>query len=208
MSLNIDTVLERGIYYVVIDGTGNNNFSEYASIGSYTFTCSSSKIAIRSLALTGTAGLDGHDLRWDMENPEAVAQQSIELSSDGVIFTTLSNSNIRGKYYHYNPTDNNIKYYRVKIITVSDEVVYSNVVSLKSLQNGTFIMNSLVQNQITLTASENYKYKILDLNGRVINTGSGIRGVNNINISNASKGMYVVQIFGATTQKTERIIKE
>ena len=69
-------------------------------------------------------------------------------------------------------------------------------------------MNTMVQNQITVTASENYKYKILDLNGRVINTGSGIRGVNNINISNASRGMYVVQIFGATTQKTERIIKE
>jgi len=208
MSLNIDTVLERGIYYVVIDGTGNNNFSEYASIGSYTFNCSSSKIAIRSLALTGTASLDGHDLRWDMENPEAVAQQSIELSSDGVVFTTLSNSNIRGKYYHYNPSDNNIKYYRIKVITISDEAVYSNVVSLKSIQNGTFNMNTIVQNQITVTASENYKYKILDLNGRVINTGTGIRGINNININNPSRGMYVVQIYGATTQKTERIIKE
>lgn len=207
MSANLDTVLERGIYYVVIDGAGNNNVSDYASIGTYTLTCSSSKIALRSLALTGAAGLDGHSLKWDMENPEAVAQQSVELSSDGVTFTTISNSNIRGKQYQYHPKDNNIKYYRIRIITISDETVYSNVVALKTLVAGSFELNTLVQNQINVNASENYQYKILDMNGRVINTGKGVKGMNYINMLNASKGMYVIQIYGTTTQKTERIIK-
>jgi len=208
MSVNLDTVLEKGSYYVVIDGVGNNNMSDYASVGTYTFTCTSSKIAIRSLALTGAAGLDGHNLHWDMENPEAVAAQSVEISSDGVVFTTITNTNIRAKDFHYNTNDNNIKYYRIRITTVSDETVYSNVVIIKPVSAGSFKVNTLVQNQITVNASENYQYKILDLNGRVIATGSGIKGMNNINIYNASKGMYVIQFYGVTTKSVERILKQ
>jgi hypothetical protein len=208
MSVNLDTILEKGYYYVVIDGVGNNNMTDYASVGTYTFNCSSSKIAIRSLALTGAAGLDGHNLHWDMENPEAIAAQSIEISADGVVFTTITNTNIRAKDFHYNPNDNNIKYYRIRITSISDETVYSNVVSIKPASIGTFKVNTLVQNQITVNASENYQYKLLDINGRVIATGNGIKGMNNINMYNASRGMYVIQFYGATTKSVERIIKQ
>jgi hypothetical protein len=143
-----------------------------------------------------------------MEYPEAVAAQSIEISADGVVFTTITNTNIRSKDFHYNPNDNNIKFYRIRITTVSDETVYSNVVIIKPTSAGSFKVNTLVQNQITVNASENYQYKILDLNGRVFATGNGIKGMNNINMYNASRGMYLIQFYGAKSKSVERIIKQ
>lgn len=208
MSVNLDTILEKGTYFVVIDGAGNNNMSDYGSVGNYTFNCSTSKIAIRSLALTGAAALDGHDLHWVTENPEAIAAQSVEISSDGVVFTTVTNVNIRSKDFHYTTNDNNVKYYRINVTTVSDETVYSNVVSIKPASTNLFKVNNLIQNQITVNASENYQYKILDINGRMIATGKGVKGYNNINMYNASKGIYVIQFYGATTKSVERIIKQ
>jgi len=210
MSVDIDTVLTKGQYYIIMDGTGNNNTSNYGSLGSYTFNGTSNKIIIKSLGLVGSANLNGHDLHWDMMNPQVVNQISIELSVDGVTFTTLNNTSIRSKNFTYTPTDNNIKYYRIKAELMSDEIVYSNVISLKSteISNKSFKVSTLITNQITVNAAENYQYRIMDMNGRMIASGNGTTGMNNINMYNPTKGMYVIQLFGKNNKQVERIVKQ
>ncbi len=210
MSVIIDTLLTKGIYYIIIDGTGNNNTSNYGSLGAYTFSGTSNKIIIKSLALLGTANLNEHDLHWDMMNPEIANQISIEFSIDGINFTTLNNASIRSKSFNYTPTDNNIKYYRIKAVSMSDEVVYSNVISLKSneIESKSFKVSTLITNQITVNATENYQYRIMDMNGRMIAFGNGTTGMNNINMYNPTKGMYVIQLFGKNNKQVERIVKQ
>jgi hypothetical protein len=71
-----------------------------------------------------------------------------------------------------------------------------------------------VQNEITVNASVNYRYVLNDLNGKTIASGNGVKGLNTINISNQSSGMYFIQLFGidpttggVTIEETQKIIK-
>jgi hypothetical protein len=66
MSASIDTLLNAGDYYLVIAGTGNNNASDYSSLGSYTITGFSKELPVCSVQLSGTVEKDKHELSWSM----------------------------------------------------------------------------------------------------------------------------------------------
>ena len=46
------------------------------------------------------------------------------------------------------------------------------------------------------------------MNGRMIAFGNGTTGMNNINMYNPTKGMYVIQLFGKNNKQVERIVKQ
>ncbi|KGO85177.1 hypothetical protein Q765_17575 [Flavobacterium rivuli WB 3.3-2 = DSM 21788] len=61
---------------------------------------------------------------------------------------------------------------------------------------------------LNFTTQEPVNITIMDLTGKIVHTAKNITDGNSINIGGLQKGMYVAQIKGATTQKTEKIIIE
>ena len=83
--------------------------------------------------------------------------------------------------------------------------MYSNTIALKGTGNADKIFNvsTLVQNEIVINACENYQYVLNDMNGRTYYTGTGLKGINRVNVSNQSKGIYIIQLFN-NNQQTNR----
>ncbi len=65
----------------------------------------------------------------------------------------------------------------------------------------------MVYSQVTVEAAEDYEYKLADMSGRIMQTGKGKAGTNNINISNSPNGIYLMQIISTNQRLTERIVK-
>jgi hypothetical protein len=88
--------------------------------------------------------------------------------------------------------------------------VYSNTIALKGIANADklFSVSTLVQNEIVINAAENFRYMLSDMNGRTVYTGTGLKGINRVNVSSQSKGMYIIQLFNNDQRQTERIIKQ
>ncbi len=209
MAITVDTVLGIGTYYWRVDGAGNVNIGDYGSLGSYTFSGTSSALPIRSVVLSGNSNKGIHSLNWAIKADEPIKSIVLELSSNGTGFTSLSNLNAATNKFSYNPYQINTVYYRLRVTSVVNQTVYSNTISLKSTENtdASFKVSTLVQNDISVNAPENYQYRVVDINGRQIAVGNGAKGMNTINISNKANGMYILQLFANTKTQTERIIK-
>ncbi len=210
MSVTIDTSLNAGTYYFVLDGTGNANTSNYGSLGSYTLTGFRSALPIHSVTLNGNVEKNKHNLNWNIISDEPVKTQVMEYSADGVIFKPLMSAASASRSMSYAPYDNNTRFYRLKVTSVIDQTVYSNIVALRGTDKAekTYTVSTFVTSQITVNAHENYKFILTDANGRTILAGSGLKGLNSIDISNRPSGMYIIQLFNNNERQTERIIKQ
>jgi hypothetical protein len=209
MSVTVDTVLSTGVYYWKVDGTGNTFVGDYGSLGGYTFAGTSSALPIRSVVLSGNTNKGNHLLSWNIRADEAIKNIVVESSVNGISFSSLSNFNGTTNKFSYSPYQTNTVYYRLRVTSVLNQTVYSNTISLRSTENAdaSFKVSTLIENDISVNAGENYQYRVIDINGRQITTGNGTRGMNTINISNQANGMYILQLFASTKTQTERIIK-
>jgi hypothetical protein len=210
MSVTIDTVLNAGVYYFRIHGTGNSNVGAYGSLGAYTLNGVSSTLPIRDIRLTGTTDNNMHNLRWQIIADEPIKSIIIETSEDGSLFNALTAINNPVVAFAYQPYTNNIVYYRLKVTSVLDQTVYSNTIALKATGNinRLFYVSTLVQDDITVNAPGQYQYRLNDMNGRTIATGTGLKGINKIHLYNQPAGMYIIRLFSNNKQQTERIIKQ
>jgi len=210
MSITIDTVLNTGTYYLKLDGTGNANISEYGSLGAYTLNGAAGALPIHDVSLGGTADKNKHSLNWRIIADEPVKTIDIESSADGINFTSLTAVTSTSTRFSYQPYTGNTVYYRLKVVSVIDQTVYSNTVALKGAGNTEKLFNvsTRVQNDIIINAAADYQYRLHDINGRTVSAGSGIKGINRVNVSNQSNGMYIIQLFNNEQKQTERIIKQ
>ena len=211
MSVTIDTALNAGTYYIVVDGTGNANTGNYGSIGSYKITGITGSLPIRSVDLTGDNSNHMHNLKWIINADEPVKNQTIEVSEDGITFKPLVTVPTPKYTYSYAPfLHDDVLYYRVKATSVLQQVVYSNVIALQINWRSPrlFAVSTLVHDKISVSASENYQYNLLDANGRMIARGTGAKGFNTIDIDNRSAGLYIIQLFSNGQKQIERIIKQ
>ncbi|MBL0145546.1 MAG: T9SS type A sorting domain-containing protein [Chitinophagaceae bacterium] len=210
MSITVDTVLNLGTYYWRVDGAGNVNVGEYGSLGSYTLSSTSSALPIKDIALTGLVEKGKHSLSWKIIADEPIESVVVEASqNNGLSFSALSNVPSTGNKFIYTPYQTNTIYYRLKVTSVIHQVAYSNTVALKSIENtdAAFNVSTFVQNEIRVNAAENYQYRVVDMNGRQVANGNGVKGISTVNISKEAKGMYIIQLFTNTKIQSERIIK-
>ena len=210
MSITIDTALNAGTYYFVVDGTGNLNTSNYGSLGSYTLTGFTGPLPIHDVSLSGNTDKDRHVLSWNIIADEPIKTQVVEVSMDGIIFKPLSTLNSTTKVFSYVPYNTGILYYRIKVTSVIDQTAYSNIVALKvtGKPEKIFAVSTFVQNEITVNAYANYQYRLSDAGGRLIAIGTGTNGMNRINVDKRPGGLYILQLFSNNEQQTERIIKQ
>ena len=210
MSVTIDTVLNSGTYYFKIDGTGNVNIGEYGSLGSYTITGVSGALPIKTVDLNGSVDKSRHNLSWNIVSSDPLKSIVIEASDDATHFYPLTEASVITSRFSYQPYKTSTIYYRLKVTSVFDQAVYSNTIALKATTGNEklFSVSILVQDEILLNASRNYQYQVLDMNGRMLMSGSGLKGISRLNIAGQPKGMYLIQLFSNEEKQTERIIKQ
>ncbi|WP_460554715.1 T9SS type A sorting domain-containing protein [Ferruginibacter profundus] len=210
MSVTIDTILNAGIYYLKIDGTGNINTGEYGSLGAYTLNGFTGILPIHDVSLGGKTENENHRLNWHITTDEQVKTIAIETAEDGIHFIELTTAATAATQFLYQPDKKSTIYYRIKVTSVLDQVIYSNTIALKSpgKTNLPAVISAVVHNEITINAAANYQYRLLDINGRVVITGTGTGGINKIDISNQPGGMYMLQLFNNGQQQTQKIFKQ
>ncbi len=210
MAAVIDTTLGSGTYYLVVDGTGNVNIGDYGSLGSYTLSGFSGTLPIQNVSLSGAADKGRHNLRWNIIADEPIKTIVLEASGDGSNYQALTNASPAAVSFSYTPFEKTDMYYRIKVTSVINQTVYSNIVSLKAVNKADrgFSVSTFVINEIAVNAADNYQYSITDINGKLIMTGNGKKGINKIDIQNKPSGIYVIQIVNNNDKITERIIKQ
>ena len=210
MSITIDTILTAGTYYLKVNGTGNSNIGPYGSLGQYTLSGTSGALPIHNVSLNGKVDKNKHSLNWSIIADEPIKNIEVQASTDGSNFSALTNLSGSVNNFSYQPYQGNTVYYRLKVTSVLNQTVYSNTIALRAAGNTDklFSVSTLVQDEIVVNAAANYEYLLTDINGRMINKGTGQKGINRIDVSSQLGGMYVIQLFNNNQRQTERIIKQ
>jgi hypothetical protein len=210
LSNTIDTILLAGTYYIKIFGAGNGNVGSYGSLGSYTITGSFGGLPIHDVRLSGTADKSLHNLNWQIIADEPVKTIEVQTSNDGAGFNTLTIATAAANGFSYQPYKNNTIFYRLKVTSVLNQTVYSNTIALKGMgaAEKLFRVSTLVRDEITVNAAENFQYALSDMNGKTISIGTGLKGISHINVSKQAGGMFIMQIFNNNQRQTERIIRQ
>jgi hypothetical protein len=210
MSVTIDTILNAADYYLVVQGAGNKNVSDYGSLGSYKITGVQGTLPIHQVSLSGTVQNSQHTLNWNIITDEPIKMITIESSTTGSNFSTVNTISGSANSFVYTPFQRNEIYYRLKVTSVLNQTVYSNTIVLKADEKTTpsFGVSTFVRNQITVNAADNYQYLLSDINGNTITQGKGKQGFNQVTIDHQPAGIYILQLVSNSHKQTERIIKQ
>ncbi|MEJ7609827.1 MAG: T9SS type A sorting domain-containing protein [Ferruginibacter sp.] len=209
MRISIDTTLSIGTYYIVLDGTGNNNAGNYGSLGSYTLSGFRGALPIRNVALRGNVEKNTHRLSWNIIADEEIETLVLEASDNGSDFHMIMTSNGSVNNFTAPVSKSGITFYRLRANNIMDQSMYSNIVALKTGgSDKLFAVSTLVQQNISVTAPANYSYTLFDANARIIASDKKLRGTGMINVQELPKGMYVLQMMSDRYKQTERIIKQ
>ena len=213
MAVAVDTVLDAGTYYIVVDGAGNNYTSSYGSLGSYKIAGLVGVLSSCKIQLSGISEKNNHRLQWGVACSEQVRTTSIQTSDDGIHYNTIHTVSGTIHSFAYAPFVTTDLYYRLKATTVSDQIAYSNTIFLKKAGKSIsdFKVSTFVQQAITVNAATNFKYQLSDANGNKLMMGTANAGFSNINMSQFLPGIYILQLMsskgGIGLQQTERIVK-
>ena len=212
LNVEIDTFLNAGTYFFMVEGAGNINTSNYGSLGSYTLKTlfTPVAVAIKSEALLSGKSENGmHKLQWNILLEDEVKNVILENSLNGTIFNTQTSFSSQTDEALFAPVLSGNIWYRLKISTKKGNTLYSNIVNLNSplKVNNSITVTTLVESEIKINAAENYKFLVADISGRVVKSGTASAGENNININNHPNGIYFLQIISNSQRTTKRIIK-
>jgi len=153
-------------------------------------------------------------VEWDVANEFNIKQYDVEISSDRMHFTkaktiaAIFNNNTAASYQWTDEgPDPGNHYYRVRCISNSGEVQYSDIVKVVIEWNSpqvTIYPNPISGNVINLQLinqpAGNYGIKLLDMLGQVLmikqikNDGGNHTNVVQINISSYAHGVYQVEV--------------
>jgi Secretion system C-terminal sorting domain/Metallo-peptidase family M12B Reprolysin-like len=209
----IDSVLDAGTYFLTVANTSNANAANYGMLGSYSLSgtfAPANILPVYSLNLSGIVNSNKHELNWNILADEPIESVTVEISADGRTFTSLQELGGSQRKFAYQSFEKGSVYYRLYVITASNLKYYSNIISLKEAKGGgdyKLLTNVVTAgNPITVTSKASYNWKLIDINGRSFGNGTINAGVNRINASKLSSGMYLLQVINGTEMTTEKII--
>jgi len=212
LDVSIDTLLMAGDYFVQVQGVGNQNATNYGSLGSYTIDGTFSPLMVMPISqvlLSGEINKDKHNFNWNITTDEPIQNLVLESSLNGSLFTTLTALPSDVNSFNYQPLANQNIFYRLKATSVTGQVAYSNVITLKAAENisQAFTVSSLVSSEISINAARDFNYLLTDMSGRVTKSGEAKTGLTKINIENSPTGIYIIQIISNHQRTTQRIVK-
>jgi len=208
-----DTSLNAGTYYIRVNNTSNSNTSNYGMLGNYTMTgtfTANSALPIYSLNLSGAVDNSKHQLSWNIVADEAIENITVEVSEDGRSFTKLQDVSGTLRRFSYQPMGSKPLYYRLFVTTASQLTYYSNIISLKEASAGsnyTLLSNRISGTEVVVNSKGSYGWRLIDMNGRSLQSGRLTAGMNRLQTRAINSGMYLLQVIDGTTISTERLIK-
>lgn len=208
----IDTVLGAGIYYLRVEGRGNEFAPEYASLGSYALQgtyAASNPLPLRRLELTGTLQQGRHALSWIIDADEQVTDLKIEVSPDGTHFSTLTQTSNNARSFAYKPYLPSSAAYRLNVSFDNGRQYYSNTVTIRQSDNDPrpHLVSNMITAEIKVSSPGQFDYIIYDANGKTMNKGRIGQGLNTIN-SNLMNGIYVIRFTDGVGQWSEKFIRQ
>jgi hypothetical protein len=206
----IDTILAAGTYYFGVDGTGNQNVSDYGSVGLYALSGSLESLIVAPIVLLkGDVRRNLNIIRWDIEAGPEVRTTYIEYSIDGRIFTPFTNVPENSKIYTHYPPGGNPVYYRVRILLNDQTTAYSNVVVLGNTAGAKVsLMSNIVHSLVQVKTTSEYSYQLIDESGRILGKGRLTAGINEIPLRTLNQGLIFLKVFNQQEQFHFRIIKQ
>ncbi len=209
----IDSSLDAGTYYVRVSNVNNDNVSNYGMLGNYAMSGTfqaGAILPIQSLQLSGRIANEKHELDWNIIADEPVETITVEVSSDGRTFTNLQDINGSLRKFIYQPFEKATMYYRLHVVTASQLTYYSNIVALREVNANSkykLLSNLVTGNSIVVTSKGNFNWRLIDMNGRSLQSGRINNGYNRIDAAGLSSGMYLLQVIDGTKINTEKLVK-
>ncbi len=208
-----DTILNPGVYYLKVEGKGNQYAPAYASLGSYSLNADiepGEPLPLHKLELKANFNGDLHQLSWVVEADEKIEKQVLEQSYNGREFTQLAEVENENRIYGFRPIQAPVAHYRLQVTFENGRLYYSNTATL--VQGGNqrpqLVSNVITTSNITINSMGNYSYSVLDLNGKIIKSGHLSNGINHIPAGNLMAGMYIIRTWNQYQQWTDKILRQ
>jgi hypothetical protein len=213
LNVSIDTMLNSGTYYFLVDGVGNEFTSDYGSLGSYNISAIQSfpiALPLHKLELKGISENNKHKLDWIIDADEVILHQSLEVSNDGRKFNQLAVADVSQRTYNYLPSTEGALQYRLKVSFDNGREHYSNVIAIRNTLAGKPQLFSTVirSNAIMLNSPSNYNFIVTDFSGRILKKGLVTKGASTVNIDNIKNGTYIIQFTNGQEQYVEKFVKQ
>lgn len=213
LSVIVDTSLAAGTYYFKVQGVGNNYAPSYAILGSYSVQGSiiETTLPLRKFQLAGASENGKHILTWTIDADEIIAEQILEVSTDGKNFTPLVEPGNTVRSYSYKPLTSSNLIYRLHVRFDNNSNHYSNLVVIRQTGTGyqpAVVNNLVVKGSISITSPAAFDYAIFDMNGKMLKSGRLSNGLNAISTDSMISGMYVIRFSDGYDQWTEKFVKQ
>ncbi len=208
----IDTTLNAGTYYLKIEGRGNANAPNYASLGSYALSGGymPSTLPLRRLELQGELLAERHRLNWIIDADEQVIEQVLEISRDGRSFSPVITPATGDRTFTYTPMIASAVQYRLKVTFDNNRTYYSNIVTLRNTGNDIRpkLMGNSVSSQILVSSPGNFEWSVYDLNGKMTGRGQLVKGMNSLPAGSITPGMYLIRFNDNSNQWTDKFVRQ
>ena len=206
MSVLVDTILNSGDYYLVIDGTGNQFTSEYGSLGSYSIEGVAQILPIRSVQLRAVQQGIHHQLNWDVITETPANAFILEQSADGNHFEALAQLTGNARSYDIGSLSSGTHFYRITAKAGNSLEKTSNIVTISGTAISNQVLCSFTKDAIRLQANAPVHYQLIELNGRVLLSGTTTSGSQNIRLPELPGGMYFLRTQQGAVNQTFRIL--
>ncbi|HEV7781959.1 MAG TPA: DVUA0089 family protein, partial [Chitinophagaceae bacterium] len=210
----IDSTMNAGTYYLRIEGKGNQYAPNYASLGSYsvqgTFT-GNIVLPLHRLVLTGALNNNKHQLNWEILSDEPVTVLELEVSSDGMHFSSLGQPISSDRSFIYQPNSNNALQYRLRVKLNNGREYYSNLVTLKNTKGQSqpkLLSNFISNNDLTITSPARYEYAVYGTGGSLYAKGQLKSGMNTVLIPSLKTGVYFIRYSNPEHEWTEKFVRQ
>ncbi len=211
LDAGIDTTLNAGTYYVLVDGVGNINKSNYGSLGYYSMQGDLNIVLpVHQFRLRGIASGADHALTWSFRADEELKNIVVETSDNGTDFRPLVDLHADARSFSYKAMQP-VTWYRLKAVTAKAERPFlSNVLTLKNSNTAgkqVQIFSNIIAGTVDIKSNGNHPYHLFDAAGKLLSSGTLISGINNIAVPQQVKGLLFLRLKDGLTEWTEKLIK-
>jgi hypothetical protein len=210
LNAGVDSNINSGTYYLVVEGVANANLADYGSVGYYSLSGTLGNVLpVRHINLKAQAKDDLHSLNWNYVADEPVGRIEIEYSKDGKGFQTISHLQPGDTDFSWKPIEHGTAYYRVRVVTVADErAYYSRSVTIQDTKNKPVkVLSNIINEEISVYAGKDYAYQLMDESGRLLQQGRLKAGNNRIDGIKPRKGLLILRVLATNEVFTFRLIK-
>jgi hypothetical protein len=210
LNASADTVLAAGTYYLGVDGSGNQNVSDYGSVGLYALSGSLENISVApTVLLRGDKRRNNNIINWSIESGPQVRTTYIEYSLDGRFYTPFKDVAENATTYVHQVQGNSLVHYRVRVQMTDESTEYSNVVVLANeWSDKVKLQSNMVQSMVAVRTAGEYAYQLFDETGRLLAKGNLASGVNEVPVRTVKQGLVILKVFNQNEQYHFRIIKQ